>query len=249
MEKQIKLKTKDGHTIYGILNTSSKKSSILAVFVHGLTGHPNEHTFHGAAQQFPKKGVDVFRFSLYTGEKGGRKLSECTLTTHTEDLNKVLNHFRSKYKTIAVVGHSLGSPTILKSDTSKVDSIVLWDPSYLAEDSGDRPNKKVKVNGKEKYIEEWGTEYLMNPAMVKEWEWFNGKNELDIVANLNKPLKIIAAGNGILVKGSKEYFKVAQKPKNLTIVKGATHCFDEEGKEDTLLSETLKWTKRYAKRN
>lgn len=248
MEKQIKLKTKDGHTIYGTLNTSSKKSNALAVFVHGLTGHPNEHHFHGAAQQFPKKGVDVFRFALYTGEKGGRKLSECTITTHTDDLNKVLTHFRSKYKTVAVIGHSLGSPTILKSDTSKVDSIVLWDPSYLAKGSEDRPNKKVKVNGKEKYVEEWGTEYLMNPAMVKEWEWFNGENELDVVANLNKPLKIIAAGKGILIKGSKEYLKVAQDPKDLTIVKGATHCFDEEGKEDILLLETLNWVKKYVNR-
>jgi dienelactone hydrolase len=244
MEKKIKLKTKDGYTIYGTLNTSSK-SNILAVFVHGLTGHPNEHTFHGAAQQFPKKGVGVFRFALYTGEKGGRKLSECTISTHTEDLNKVLTYFRSKYKTIAVIGHSLGSPTILKSDISKVDSVILWDPSYLAKGSEDRPNKKVKVNGKEKYIEEWGTEYLMNPTMVREWGWFNGKNELDIVSSLNKPLKIIAAGNGILIKGSKEYFEVAQKPKDLTIIKGATHCFDEEGKEDILLSETLKWIKKY----
>ena len=249
MENKIKLKTKDGHIIYGTLNTSGKKSGTLAVFVHGLTGHSNEHTFHGAAQLFPKKGVDVFRFALYTGEKGGRKLSECTISTHSEDLNKVLSYFRSKYKTIAVIGHSLGSPTILKADVSKVDSVVLWDPSYLAKGSEDRPSKKVKVNGREKYLEEWGTEYLMNPAMVKEWEWFNGKNELDTVAKLNKPLKIIAAGNGILVKGSKEYFKVAQEPKDLTIVKGATHCFDEEDKEDILLSETLKWIKKYAKRN
>lgn len=242
-EKQIKLKTKDGHNIYGTLNASGKNSSTLAVFVHGLTGHPNEHTFHGAAQQFPKKEVDVFRFALYTGEKGGRKLSECTISTHSDDLNKVLSHFRDKYKKIAVIGHSLGSPTILKADISKLDSIVLWEPSYLAKGSEDRPSKKVKVNDKEKYIEEWGTEYLMNPAMVKEWEWFNGTNELDIIANLNKPLKVIAAGNGLLIKGSKDCIKVAKKPKDLTIIKGSTHGFDEDGTEEILLSETLKWIK------
>lgn len=244
MEKQVKLKTKDKHTVYGILNTSTKKSNILAIFVHGLTGNPNEHTFHGAAQLFPKKGVDVFRFALYTWAKGGRKLSECTISTHADDLNIVLTYFRNKYKTIAVIGHSMGSPTILKSDTSKVDSIVFWDPSYLAKGSEDKPSKKIRVDGKEKYIEEGGTECLINPAMVKEWEWFNGENELGIVSELNKPLKIIAAGKGILIKGSKEYFKVAQEPKDLTIVKGATHCFDEEGKEDILLSETLSWIKK-----
>lgn len=244
MEKHIKLKTKDGHTIYGTLSTGTKPSKTLAIFVHGLTGHPNEHTFYNAAKIFPKKGVDVFRFSLYTGEKGGRKLSECTITTHSEDLNKVAGHFRNKYQNLAVIGHSLGSPTILKSDVRNFDSIVLWDPSYLANRSGDTP-KKAKVNGRTVYIEEWGTEYLMNPKMVDEWVWFNAENELQRVANLQLPLKIIAAQKGILVPGSKKYFKVASEPKDLTIIPGATHCFDEEGTEDILLSETLKWIKKY----
>lgn len=244
MEKVTKLKTADGHIIHGVLNTSIKKSDILVIFVHGLTGHINEHTFFNAAQQFPKKGVDVFRFSLYTGEKGGRQLSNCAITTHAKDLNKVSSYFRNKYKTISVVGHSLGSPTILKSDVSKVDSIILWDPSYLASRSEDAP-KKIVVDKKEMYIMDWGTEYLMNPLMVREWKWFNGKNELDLVVSLGKPLKIIVAGKGVLVKGSKEYFKVAQEPKEITLIAGSTHCFDEEGKEKLLLSETINWIKKH----
>lgn len=245
MEKQLKLKTNDGHTIYGTLTTSNRKATTLAIFVHGLTGHPNEHTFHAAAEQYPKKGVDVFRFALYTGEKGGRKLSECTISTHANDLNKVLNHFRKTYRKLAVIGHSLGSPTILKSDTSKVDIVILWDPSYLSGRSNDIP-KKVRIDGKEVYIEEWGTEYLMNPAMVKEWRWFDAKNELGLITKLNRPLKIIAASKGILVPGSKAYFNVAQEPKHLTIIKNATHCFDEQGKEVELLKETLSWIKKHS---
>tara|TARA_B100000508_G_scaffold140564_1_gene142077 strand:- start:6132 stop:6875 length:744 start_codon:yes stop_codon:yes gene_type:complete len=244
MEKNLRLKTSDGHIIHATLNTSARTNKTLVIFVHGLTGHQNEHNFHTAAGQFPKKGVDVLRFSLYTGEKGGRKLSECTIQTHAEDLNIVTKHFRKKYKTIAVVGHSLGSPTILKSDKSGFDVVVLWDPSYLARGSEDLP-KKAKLRGKEVYIEEWGTEYLMNPAMVKEWKKFNGENELGLIENLEKPLKIIAAGKGILVKGSKAYFKSAQEPKDLVVISGATHCFDEIEKEEELLKETLSWVKKH----
>jgi len=120
---------------------------------------------------------------------------------------------------------------------------VLWEPSYISVGSEDMP-KKVTVGGRKLYIEEWGTEYLMNPEMVKEWRWFNGKNELDLVATLDKPLKIIIAGKGILVKGSREYIKVAQEPKSLTVIKNATHCFDEMGAEDELLKETVAWVKQ-----
>jgi predicted alpha/beta-fold hydrolase len=98
MEKNVKLKTGDGHVIHGTLNTGTKTSKILVIFVHGLTGHQHEHNFHTAASQFPKKGVDVFRFSLYTDEKGGRRLSACTIQTHAEDLNIVTKHFRKNTK-------------------------------------------------------------------------------------------------------------------------------------------------------
>lgn len=248
MEKKIKIKTSDAHVIYGVLNTKEKKSNTLAVFVHGLTGHPNEHTFYNAAQSFPGKGVDVFRFALYTGEKRGRKLSECTISTHANDLDKVISYFRKKYQSIAVIGHSLGSPTILKSNTSKVDAIVLWDPSYLKRGSSDAP-KKVKINDKELYLEEWGTEYLLNPAMYQEWNEFDGIKELPLVSKLKKPLKVIAAGKGILKEGSKKYIEVAEEPKDLVIIKNASHTFDEEGVEKKLLKETLDWVKRWSRRS
>lgn len=246
MERQIKLKAKDKHTIYGTLTTQTKPSDTLAIIVHGLTGHPNEHCFYNAAKQFPKKGVDVFRFSLYTWLPGGRKLSECTISTHSEDLNKVVQHFRKKYRRITVIGHSFGSPTILKSDTSKVDAVVLWDPSYLANRSEDLPRKAI-LDGKKVCLDEGGVDCVMNTEMVEEWKWFNSENELELIASLGKPLKIIAAKKGILVPGSRKYYQVAQEPKDLTIIPGATHCFDEEGTEEVLLSETLKWIKKHAK--
>lgn len=246
MEKTFKLKTSDGHTIYGVINTTDKKSNLLAVFVHGLTGHPNEHFFYNAAQQFPKKGVDVVRFSLYADGKDSRKLSECDVTTHSKDLDTVVRHFRNKYKNIAVIGHSLGSPTILKSDISKVDVIVLWDPSCLWGKKAEGL-KQVSINNQATYVTDWGTETILNKNIVKEWEWFDAENELSLIAGLGKPLKVIAAGKGILVNGSKKYIKVAQKPKELTIIAGATHCFDEEGKEKILLDETILWIKRHSK--
>jgi len=246
MEKQLKLKTTDEHIIYGTLTTGAKPSKVLAVFVHGLTGHPNEHSLFNAARMFPKMGVDVFRFALYTGEKDGRNLSDCTIATHSTDLDQVVKHFRKKYGHISVIGHSLGSPAILKADTNGFDSIVLWDPSYLANARMDLL-KQVKIDGRQLYIQEWGTEYLMSPAMLEEWSWFNGENELTIVANLRKPLKIIVAKKGVLVPGSKKYYKVAQEPKELTIIPGATHCFDEEGVEEVLLSQTLQWIKKHSR--
>ncbi len=242
MEKALNLKTKDGKVIRSTLNCTEKANDTVAVFVHGLTGSPNEHSFHNAAKLFPPKGVDTFRFALYWWEDGNRNLSECSISTHVSDLNRVLQYLRPKYKKIAVIGHSLGSPTILKADKKLFNNVVLWDPSYLKK--GIRKSlSEVKINGKLYWLSSDQIDYLLSKEMVDEWEWFNGKNELNLVSNLQKPLLIIAAAKGILKDGSQAYFKAANGKKKFVLIPNATHCFDEEGTESILLRETLAWIK------
>ncbi len=81
--------------------------------------------------------------------------------------------------------------------------------------------------------------------MYEEWKWFNGENELKLISKIEVPLKIIIAGKGILSKGSKEYYKHTNGPKDFIKIKGAGHTFDEEGVEEKLLKETLSWIKKY----
>ena len=61
--------------------------------------------------------------------------------------------------------------------------------------------------------------------------------------NLRRPLKIIAAGNGILIDGAKRYFDQANKPKEFAVINGAGHSFNEDGAEEKLFKETLKFIK------
>lgn len=55
MQKEVRIKTTDKKTIFGTLDTPEGKSKGLIIFVHGLTGHRNEHIFFNAAKYFTKK--------------------------------------------------------------------------------------------------------------------------------------------------------------------------------------------------
>lgn len=244
MERSLNFKTKDGHTIYGTLNSAPKVSNSIVVFVHGLTGHKNEHIFYNAAQFFPKKGFDTYRFDLYSGDKGGRALSDCTVRTHASDLSLVLKGLKKRYRNIHVVGHSLGGPTIILADLSPIRSIVLWDPSDmlgLADivEGQERKLKQNKISGL--YIVDWGVEYILGKEMAEE---FKTLRPAKLAGTINKPIKIIAAQMGNL-RGSKEYLKYANEPKELVTLKNAGHTFDEDGKEEELLKETLAWVKKW----
>lgn len=232
MEKNIQIKTNDDHLLYGVLNYEEKTDKLI-IFVHGLTGHKNEHQFYNAAKFFPKNDFATFRFDLYSGEKKGRVLSECTIETHSSDLNIVIEHFKIDFKKIYLVGHSLGGPTILLAKLDTIESVVLWEPTINIFDGLEMEfDKRI-----DKYILKWGTEYLLSKEMIESWKKLGD----ELLIRFKKPTKIICAGRGILYKDWKEKLKSIKINHEFYIVKDADHCFDEKETENELFNETIKW--------
>lgn len=243
MEKNLKIKTRDKYLVYGTLTTSQKPSSALVIFVHGLTGLKNEHQFFNGTKFFIDHGFNVFRFDLYSGEKGGRLLRDTSISIHAQDLNTVVKYFRKKFKKIFVIGHSLGGLTIFKTDLSKVEGIVLWDSS-----TNNWPKFKKFFKFKKSlkgFIMNWGMEYVLGKKMYNELMSVPTPKEL--AAKVNKPIKIIVAGNGDLKKAGAEYFCFAKHPKEFAVIAGAGHTFDEEGVEEKLFKSTLDFLKSFNK--
>ena len=241
MRKELKLKTPDKKTLYGTLDSSAKTSSKLVVFVHGLASNQNDHLFFNAAQFFPKESYDTFRFNLYGWQKDARNLREITIAQQARDLDSIVRYFTGKYQKIFVVGHSLGGPTIFLSDTSKATALVLWDPSFDLRKLVSKKDFNKEYNA---YVFEWGPSLIFGNKMYEEYR--NFPNPLDLIKKVKVPIKIISAGkNKVLVKGCREYYKYANEPKALVVIKNAHHNFDEEGTEMQLFEETLRWIKKF----
>lgn len=239
MEKQLKIPLSNKKFIYGLLRDALEKS--LVIFVHGFTGDRNEHQFFNGARFFKKHGFSSFRFNLYDWKNDARKLEECTLSLHGQDLDTVVEHFRKEgAKKIFVVGHSFGGVTVLLSRKKDFDAAVLWDPS-------DEPAIVTKA----KYVKELDRYYVTRDTsygftISKEMYEENKKlKPFELIKKLHTPVKVIVAGAGILAKGGKKYFQYANEPKAFAIIPKATHCFDEDGTEKKLFKETLLWFKQF----
>ncbi len=246
MEKKVTIKTDATHHLNGVLNTPEKEADQLVIFVHGLTGSSNEHLFYCASREFPKQGFAIFRFDFYPEAKAGsRTLQESTLKTHVGDLTAVVRYWSKKYKKIYLVGHSLGGLTILLSGNLPVEAVVLWDSSCNLMGTGLMGVMQATTYSKQidSYIINWGTETLLGAKMYQEFKTVPGPKQL--LENYKVPLKIVSAGKGILVSAGKAYYRYAHEPKELAMVKNATHCFDEEGTQERLFAETLSWIKKF----
>jgi pimeloyl-ACP methyl ester carboxylesterase len=238
MQKELKIKTKDGHFVYGDLVKSKKGSSKLVIFCHGFTGNRNEHIHFNGAKFFGEKGYDTFRFDFYNDNKYARHFEETSISQHGDDITTVLGHFQKQYKSIYLIGHSFGGTSLLFSNMSLVKAIVLWDAPYVKSEDEKKFFTKYKI-GKEYYID-WGMKIRIGEKFIKQLFDFPDCGEL--IKKIHIPVKFIGTGTG---KDSKKYFVKANKPKLLINLDFADHNFNSHEAEKKLFEETYDWIRKY----
>jgi len=241
MEKLIQIKTADNKIIEGILLGPLEKP--LIVLIHGLAGNMNEAMHYNAARYFEEHGFSTFRFNLYSFNKGNRKLHECTFKTHGSDIDTVLKYLRNKgAKKIFLVGHSFGWPSILYATSKDFLAAVSWDGSCLPNKFLDQTAKVRQFNAR--VIDE-GYFVLMGEENAREEKTVNS---IELIKNFNKPVKFITAegkSSAVNMVVGKKMFKAAKGKKAFATIKGASHCFVEDGKQEQLYKETINWLKEF----
>jgi pimeloyl-ACP methyl ester carboxylesterase len=244
MERQLDIKVSKKFKVRG--RFGGKLTQPLVIVVHGLPCSTKEGLYIDACRYFSECGFATYRFDLYGWQKDARQLINSTLATHAADLDAVVRYFRKLgVKKIHAVGHSFGGPTILLSHDQNFNAVALWDPSY---DISFAKRKYGFAGGKyikalDGYFMKWGANTVIGKKMADEVDHLKW-NEL--TKNFYSPLKIIAAEKGVLVPGAKKYFKNANQPKDLSVVKGAGHYFDETDKiQEQLFQASVDWFERF----
>jgi alpha/beta superfamily hydrolase len=240
METKLKIKTSDGKIVDGLLR--GPISQPLVVLVHGLGGYANEALLYNAARYFEKNGFSSFRFNLYSWGKKNRKLYESTFKINGQDIDAILNFLVHRgAKKIFLAGHSYGFPSILHSKLKDVVSIASWDGSFLPHRHFNSM-KELAAPFKGRFMDKDSLS-VFGEGMIKE---AGQVRSLSLVKAVNKPIKFITVPGrlGNLI-GAKKMYKVAFEPKELKIIAGATHNFFEDGKQEELYAETLKWFGRF----
>ncbi len=243
MEKTLKIKISPENYLYGKFQGSLTRP--LFIVLHGMPGSMDEEFYRKATEFFWKRGFSTFRFNFYGGERDSRQLMDCTLETHAHDLDVVVRHFRKKgTKRIFVAGHSFGGLVTLLSEEQRFDAAVLWDPSYKI--SFTRGNYGVpaaryvrELNG---YLTREGVNYIVGKAMVGTLDNLKWDR---LTENFNVPLKLVLAGNNVLKK-ARNYLKAVKGKKDVVIIPGATHYFnDRKGMQEKIFRISEAWFRKF----
>ncbi len=238
----IDLPSAGGLKIKGILR--GEFTQPLIVMMHGRPGSGNELLQYLGARYLHEQGFASLRLFMYDFEPNTRNLLDCTLQTHADDFDAVIDYLRGqKVPKVFAVGHSYGGLTILRSK-SKLDGAVLWDPTHGLVWHGDQSWKKDLLEEEYKKIIIMLSGYgCILPKAMREEDYAFGDNS-SWATHKGYPLKLIAAGKGAMVDLGQKYIAAADESKQFIKIPDAHHQFEDSDEVVLrLFEETSGWFK------
>ena len=249
------------YSIYGTLYPQAPQNSAtntdtdtdadkkLIINVHGLTQSQWGYLQINCLTTFNEAGYDVFNFSFYDRLPKSRRMSKSTLSTHKDDLERVIAHFRDQYDAIYLTGHSLGGLVTLLLNPADIKAVSLWDPSFDVTHLWAITNCLTHLSDRNAYILDYGAEYVLNADMVEELKDYPNDACLKEAADFSSPTQMVIPELSIFLASPHtspaQYDEVFTAPYERKTLTQTDHCFYGQGKDQELFAETLSWFNRF----
>ena len=252
MEKRVKINSDQQFAIYGklIFGSEKKSNENLIIFVHGLTDNEDSYLQVNCSAFFTKYEFDVFRFSFYGTYKKSRRLLQSSISTHVNDLKRILNFFKDKYERIFLIGHSLGGLITLIVNAPFVSAVSLWDPSFDVTFFWTSGRYLTPLPSENAFILDYGVQFLISKKFVDEISYYDNRKCMKIASEFNSPLQLIIPEKSIFFfsphTSPKQYDSLFQKEYSRVNIVKASHRFTEEGVIEVLLNHSLKWFNQFS---
>jgi len=248
-ETSLSIPLRDGKKLHAILRGELLYGTPVIVMMHGRPGTANELLQYFGAHYISEHNITTLRLSMYDFGAEYRSLLDCTLDTHMEDFEDVVQYLHDQgVKKVFALGHSYGGITILGSQ-AKLDGAILWDPSHGLAWYNDNPEFNSD-DFPEKIIENivigTGGYGYISSTKQKDYDEALG-DTTEWAKDKGYPMKFILAKAGPLAKYAKQYYDVASEPKSLVEIEGAHHQFEDSDEvTEKLFAETVDWVKKFS---
>ncbi len=223
-----------GMKIKGIITTPRRNRKHPCIILsHGLVSSKESSKYIALSEKLVEEGIATCRFDYHgCGESEGN-IEETTLTIRVANLDSIFEHAASHHlinsERIGILGSSFGGSTcIVKSAKDKrIKCISLWATPYILE---------KKDGGRISDIDFKDTIF----------EDFSKYNLLTEAKKLSCALVVHGEADEVVpFHEGKAIYKNIQKPKKLSIIKGADHIFSTTSHREKAFELAINWFRRY----
>lgn len=249
MQKRVSFKNAGGEKLAGVLHTPDKNKihSAAVIICHGYSSSKDNK--ESWAEAICKQGISAFRFDFSGHGESAGLLEDLTITKVVGDLRSAIDFLQSlKYTTFGATGHSLGGLVcaIAASIDKRIKAIA---PVSAPSDFRELFDTLENMLGKN-FTDYWkSNKYIYLYGRKMKYGFYKDAIKYDaakILKNIRCPLLLIHGDADELVplKQSINAFKLANKPKQLEIIRGAGHNF-ENGDYEKMVGLTAEWFKKW----
>lgn len=234
----------DNLLVKGVLE--SPEAEKLMILVHGFTGDLRgpDNIFVKLSQKLQGENYAVIRFSFRGTPPSEGDFCKMTVGTETQDFIKVIEYAQTLgYLEIGVLGESMGGTIITYGYDPLFKVAVFWYPCFNFVDTA---FKKYLTEESQRILAEQG--FLLEEEFKVGRQFINeipGVNLFSKVSEIKCPTLFLHGNQDSEVpyQQSEKAFQMANKPKEIHLIKGADHCFGKE--QDEAIDLTLDFIKRY----
>ncbi len=245
MEQKFKVDTSDRFKIHGTMNTNSTNHKKAIFIVHGMFGGMYEYS-HKSASDFFADDYDVYRFNFYSANHDARKLTDCTMSIHVEDLETIFKEFAGKYKQIYIIGHSYGGAVIMLTQMPKnTQCVSLWDPSFALDNNFSEWEEAIAFDNQKFYLSPLSMHTLINEQMYKDAQTITRDHCLELAEKFTLPVQVIHGTKDIFGKYEESYSSRGHKDNIREYIENAKHNFTNEDHCKQLLEKTENWFNKH----
>ena len=245
-EAYIRIEGPDQNGIYGKHTQSA--SNKLIIHIHGMTHNMNYLLEVESAAFFTAQGYDHYRPSLYSIEQDSRKLSNSTLSTHTRDIQSMIDYFANDYDEIFITAHSLGGLATVILNPQNITAISLWDPAFDVTHFWTRSTFLAHMPERKQYQLDYGNIFVISEELVDEIKLYPDQKCQELAAHITTPAQMIIPQESIFLASPhtspESYANAFKGDFDLQHMDKANHTFSHAGNPDRLFNLTLDWFNR-----
>ncbi len=245
MTRNIQIKVR-GLNLKGVLENSEARK--LMILVHGFTGDMNEQDkiSKNLSTKLQEHNFAVLRFSFIGTLPSDGDFRDMTVESETDDLRTVIKHMRSLgYLEIGLLGKSMGGTVVTKAYDESIKAVIFWYSTFnFSKDAFMNYYRETE----QKELKEKG--YVLTDGYKVGKKFIDQIPTIDVEKETSKMVCPVLFLHGdsdtdVPYGQSVEAFARAHEPKELHLIKGADHCFENE--QEDVINLTVDFLDRHFK--
>jgi len=244
MFNETNFKNRQGERLDVSFHTAERTDRLL-ILGHGVTGDKDRPLLVAVAEGLAAKGWPCLRFSFAGNGNSEGDFRTATISKESEDLQDLIGQLPGNIQ-LAYCGHSMGGAVgvLTASGNPRIEAVInlagmIHTAAFCQREFGEVTPDEGNM---------WDEpDCPLSQAFVDD---LNAIGDLfDKVRALTQPLLLIhgTADDVVLPEDSHDAFEAAGEPKQLVIIDGAEHSFDEATYPE-VVEATADWLEQYLNR-